>query len=100
MIPFDDHTITMLRTRFGPAEKGGRTRAASNRSASMTTPSRAGVGPSAAHRIGFVAALAERLMCHYQSLNKATGKGRPDLVRNVLTAVGEHEKGGFCLANG
>jgi uncharacterized protein YjaG (DUF416 family) len=42
---------------------------------------------SPAHRIAFVAALAERLLPFYQSFVAATSNGRVDLLDDVLDAV-------------
>jgi hypothetical protein len=42
---------------------------------------------SAAHRIAFAAALAERLLPLYRTFAAATGKGRPEILTGVLEAV-------------
>jgi hypothetical protein len=93
---FDDESMATLRDGLGLKE--------SRRSARAKTPSkrkrvdddsidgwrvavRGYLKKSATHRIVFAAALAERLLLHYQGFVTKTGKGRPELLCSVLDIV-------------
>jgi uncharacterized protein YjaG (DUF416 family) len=103
ILHFDDQTIATLRSGLGPAERRGRagrtrppakkTRVDGDSIEGHRRAVRAYLKKSAAHRIAFVAALAERDLPLYQSFAAATGKGRPELLRSVLDAVWQAAKG-------
>jgi uncharacterized protein YjaG (DUF416 family) len=104
----DDQTIARLRSDLGPAKQRGRAGRAASPSKKKRVDSdrvdsdrieewrafvRGQLKRSAAHRIAFVAALAERHLPRYQSFTAATGKGRPDLLASVLETVWQRAKG-------
>jgi uncharacterized protein YjaG (DUF416 family) len=100
IVHFDDQTIAGLRCGLGPAKRSGRARPPSKKKRvdedsidGHRAAVRACLKSSAAHRIAFVAALAERHFPLYQSFAATMGKGRPELLRGVLDAVWQAAKG-------
>jgi uncharacterized protein YjaG (DUF416 family) len=108
ILRFDDQTIARLRSDLGPARKRRRaSRAPSpskkNRIDSSSVDSdrieewrafvRAHLKKSAAHRIAFVAALAQRHLPRYLSFTATTGKGQPDLLPSILESIWQRAKG-------
>jgi uncharacterized protein YjaG (DUF416 family) len=97
IVRFDDQTIASLRSGLGPAKRSGhagqtgppskKKRVDDDSIEGHRVAVRAYLKKSAAHRIAFVAALVERHLPLYQSFAAATGKGQPELLRNVLDAV-------------
>jgi uncharacterized protein YjaG (DUF416 family) len=105
---FDEQTIATLRGGLEtPAEepvRGRRTKSPSKRKSAGAKDELDGIDGlraavsgylrrSAAHRIAFVAALAERLFPFYAAFAAATGRGRPELLRGALEAVWQAAEG-------
>jgi uncharacterized protein YjaG (DUF416 family) len=94
---FDEQTIARLRTDLGPATepgRGGQAKSPGKRKRvdddsidGWRVAVRGYLNRSPAHRIAFVASLAERLLPLYRSFAAATSQGRPELLDGVLDAV-------------
>ena len=103
IVRFDDQTIASLRSGLGPVKRSGRAgrtrppskmkRVDDDSIEGHRVAVRAYLKKSGEHRIAFVAALAERLLPHYESFAARTGKGRPELLRRVLDEVWQAAKG-------
>jgi uncharacterized protein YjaG (DUF416 family) len=108
VLHLDDQTIAMVRSDLGPVAQRGRAGGAasprkkkrvegdgvdSDRIEEWRAFVRGQLKRSAAHRIAFAAALAERHLPRYQSFMAATGKGQPDLLARVLEAVWQTARG-------
>jgi uncharacterized protein YjaG (DUF416 family) len=103
IVTFDDQTIARLRHDLGLAktlDRKSRPRSPS-KSKRVDDDSIDGwrvvvskhLNRSGAHRIAFVASLAERLLPLYISYAATTGKGRPEQLREVLDSAWEAAKG-------
>jgi uncharacterized protein YjaG (DUF416 family) len=103
LVQFDDQAVAQLRSQLGLTDRPNRTRRARPPSKKKRVDDdsidgwrvavRGHLKRSAAHRVVFTAALADRHLPLYQAFAATTGQGRPELLASVLVAVWQAAKG-------